>query len=45
MMCNVELMVFKEENNRRVVKYGWIEFIDVKKWKGTFLKINVIIDE
>jgi len=42
---NVESTAFKEENNRRVVKYGWTEPIDVKKWKGTPPKINVTIDE
>ena len=28
-----------------MVKYGWTEPIDVKKWKGTPPKINVTIDE
>ena len=42
---NVESTAFKEEKNRRVVKYGWTEPIDVEKWKGSPPKIDVTIDE
>jgi ribosomal protein L37E len=42
---NMESIACKEEKAERVTKYGWIEPVNVIKWRGSSPKIEVTCDE